>query len=118
MANSSEDGVFANLSFLFAFQIVNHVTLSWLLETAPEPPDVVANTFIFFMDKQQCSFNFFHDQIVHFQASPTYTGRFTYLYDTFFFFPVHSNQEPMMKGIFFKTDQIISEAVHRSSTQG
>jgi hypothetical protein len=73
------------------------VILSCLIERALEPPYVVANVeqnncnlllekgVVTLQDNTWINDNFLNlviHQMVHFQASPTYTGRLAYLYDT------------------------------------
>jgi hypothetical protein len=57
LAGSRKDGVFTYLTRLYASQTAYRSRLPWLLEIAPQPPDVVANVeqnIYNLLDKRQC----------------------------------------------------------------
>jgi hypothetical protein len=109
-AERSQERVFTYLNRLYDSQMVHRSGLPWLLDTAPQPPHVVANVeqniYSLLVEKDLRSLqgeewlndnviNFVLNRLVHFQASCPCTGKFTYLYDTRFY-PAYLARDPMI----------------------
>ena len=126
------NGVFVYFTRIYASQIVDPTILSWLLESAPQKPDVVANVeqniYNLLVERDIASLqdgnwlndnviNFMLDRLVHFQASRSYTGRLTYMYDTRFL-PVVLWPEPMLQGRISKQSRLYLRPYTEAQSRG
>jgi hypothetical protein len=131
-AGQGGNGVFVYFTRIYASQIVDPTILSWLLESAPQKPDVVANVeqniYNLLVERDIASLqdgnwlndnviNFMLDRLVHFQASRSYTGRLTYMYDTRFL-PVVLWPEPMLQGRISKQSRLYLRPYTEAQSRG